>query len=226
MIITHIPYTEAARYRHPSIEAYFWGPGYHHYYHLDSLNSNLEREFGCGFFKMVILHSGQPEIQDEFDSATQSLGCDTLLLVKSGDCNNNQCLWEANLLHANVTIVRSVNLSLINSLVGVDHSQLWVGWVVLNIYIYISKHRYAHEAIEMFSVERILEMKRYKYGNRNDLAFQLIAHVPDTANEWDFYPLVCSFSFVSILFCLVFLLGSSIISYCSSPWVIIGSMGG
>ncbi|KAH9808187.1 hypothetical protein DFH28DRAFT_1088028 [Melampsora americana] len=144
---------EAAKYRHPNINAYFWGPGYKSYYERDTISSNLNRVFGCGFFSIVFLHSGSPEIQDEFDQSTHSLDCQTLLFVKSGDCNNNQCLWESNLLHANVTMVR-----------------------------------YAHEALEMFSVERILEMKKFKYKDRSDLSFQLIAHVPDTANEWDFFP--------------------------------------
>lgn len=144
---------EAAKYRHPNVDPSFWGPGYKGYYQPDTLSSNINRVFGCGYFSIVFLHSGSPEIQDEFDEATHSLGCGTLLFVKAGDCNNNQCLWEANLLHANVTMVR-----------------------------------YAHEALEMYSVERILEMKKFKYNDRKDLAFQLIAHVPDTANEWDFFP--------------------------------------
>lgn len=40
----------------------------------------------------------------------------------------------------------------------------------------------------MFSYSQLVAMKKRKYRNRPDMPFQLIAHVPDTANEWDYYP--------------------------------------
>lgn len=50
--------------------------------------------------------------------------------------------------------------------------------------------RYAHELFEMYTYPNILSIRESKYNNRQDMQYHLFGHIPDTANEWDFYPVV------------------------------------
>lgn len=41
----------------------------------------------------------------------------------------------------------------------------------------------------MHSYDKTVRAKKTKYrDDRTDLQYPLFAHVPDTANEWDFFP--------------------------------------
>ncbi|KAG0150013.1 hypothetical protein CROQUDRAFT_39100 [Cronartium quercuum f. sp. fusiforme G11] len=148
--------TYEAAQRHPSILAHFWGPGI--YRRSKTWNENIATKWSCGYFQIVFTHYGLTRIWDEL-SSTRPLECDTLLIVKGGDCNVGQCVKDTYLLNGNITLVR-----------------------------------YANELVEMYSYLNILTAKNRKYGDlsleelNEKFEFQLFGHVPDTANEWDFYP--------------------------------------
>ncbi|EGG00690.1 uncharacterized protein MELLADRAFT_111563 [Melampsora larici-populina 98AG31] len=151
--------TYEAAQKHPSIIAKFWGPGYSDYDPNEDWNQNINKRFGCGYFQIVFTHYGLIKIWDEL-LTTKPLECNTLLIVKGGDCNFGQCVKDSYLLNGNITLVR-----------------------------------YANELVEMYSYLNILKAKNRKYDYLSDdelsqkFQFQLFGHVPDTANEWDFYPL-------------------------------------
>ncbi|KAH9811265.1 hypothetical protein DFH28DRAFT_901275 [Melampsora americana] len=151
--------TYEAAQKHPSIIAKFWGPGYLDYDSNQDWNENIARKWDCGYFQIVFTHYGLTKIWDELPS-TKPLDCDTVLIVKGGDCNLGQCVRDTYLLNGNITLVR-----------------------------------YANELVEMYSYLNLLKAKNEKYKHLSDdelsknFQFQLFGHVPDTANEWDFYPL-------------------------------------
>lgn len=70
-------------------------------------NENIARKYGCGYFDILYTHYGLNKIWDE-DARTPSLDCDTLLIVKGGDCGGGvqQCVRDSYLHHGNITIAR------------------------------------------------------------------------------------------------------------------------
>lgn len=55
----------------------------------------------------------------------------------------------------------------------------------------VETRRYAHELVELYSYADIVKVQKKKTlsrGLNGPFRYHLMAHVPDTANEWDFYP--------------------------------------
>lgn len=170
---------------------------------MKTWNQNINTKWGCGHFDILFTHYGLTKIWDELPT-TKPLECDTLLVVKGGDCNLGQCVRDTYFLNGNITLVRSVHhyhrrtknptlpycvpVALIDKMFVFGRVCSWY-WI-----------RYANELVELYSYVKLLEEKNAKYTHlsKEELStkfeFQLYAHVPDTSNEWDFYPLVRFFS--------------------------------
>ncbi|EJU06056.1 hypothetical protein DACRYDRAFT_73322 [Dacryopinax primogenitus] len=188
---------DAAR-RHPGLEvADVWGPGWADWDDTVPVSANLARrvippascnwveedvevyasghcfasndEFsqggpvGCGFYDIVWTFS---EFKDKDDPLMDYPGCGTLMVHQLGDCHSK---------------IRWVWMPDHDMEVDHDPDHSCVQW----FYPWqgnITVSKYAFEMLEVFKWDRL---RRLYPG----MQMQLFGHSPDSANEWDFYPL-------------------------------------